>query len=515
MLADPARSGQGPLEYTVAVTRFTPGCYARPVVMNAGCAMIPFDSDRLTQSGLSRSRSRVQNLEETGAYPPAASLLPAVIVPGGPPAGHKRIDFLSPPRARGELGWLAHYRVLRLLGEGGMGIVFLAEDSLLSRPVALKVIRPEIADTAGIAQRFMREARATAAIQHDHIVTIYQVGQENGIPFLAMEYLKGMSLAEWLDRSHRPSVELVLRIGREIAAGLSAAHRHSLIHRDIKPANIWLEAPLGRVKILDFGMARSEREDVEITATGPVMGTPAFMAPEQARGEPAGTSSDLFSLGCLLYRLCTRRLPFEGGSVIAVLASISTETPPAPRNLNDGIPASLSVLIMRLLHKMPEARPVSAEVVLKELRSIERELLAERQNAESSEAASQMDIAGLNSQSAAKSLWRRARLNRRRGLKLAGAPSDSRPYWRRSWPRRSWASSWPRLARATTRSSRPNPRRPRPMSRSRSAGRATKDRRPRPGSTGCRGGCAARERKDRGPSAGSTGCRGRSPCGVG
>ena len=202
-----------------------------------------------------------------------------------------------------------------------MGLVFLAEDSLLSRPVALKVIRPEIADTPGIAQRFMREARATAAIKHDHIVTIYQVGQENGIPFLAMEYLKGMSLAQWFDRGHSPSVELVLRIGREIAAGLSAAHRHSLIHRDIKPANIWLEAPSGRVKILDFGMARSEREDVEITRSGAVMGTPAYMAPEQARGEPAGASSDLFSLGCVLYRLCTRRLPFEGESVIAVLTS--------------------------------------------------------------------------------------------------------------------------------------------------------------------------------------------------
>ncbi len=274
--------------------------------------MISFDSDRRTQSGPSRSRSGVQNLEETGTYPRAASLQSAVIVPGGLPAGHKRIDFLSPPRAPGELGWLAHYRVLRLLGEGGMGIVFLAEDSLLSRPVALRVIRPEIADTAGIAQRFIREARATAAIQHDHIVTIHQVGQENGLPFLAMEYLKGMSLADWLDRGHRPSMELVLRIGREIAAGLSAAHRRSLIHRDIKPANIWLEAPSGRVKILDFGMARSEREVALITSPGAVMGTPVFMAPEQTRGEPAGTSSDLFSLGCVLYRLCTRRLPFEG-----------------------------------------------------------------------------------------------------------------------------------------------------------------------------------------------------------
>ena len=301
---------------------------------------------------------------------------------GCPPTSHERVDFLSSPQPAGELGWLAHYRVLRLLGEGGMGLVYLAEDSLLSRPVALKVIRPEIADTPGIAQRFTREARATAAIKHDHIVTIYQVGQERGVPFLAMEYLKGMSLAQWLDRGHNPSVEVVLRIGREIATGLSVAHRHSLIHRDIKPANIWLEAPSGRVKILDFGMARSQREDIEITQTGAVMGTPAYMAPEQARGEPAGARADLFGLGCILYRLCTLRLPFEGDSVMAVLTSIWTQTPPAPRDLNDRIPARLNHLILRLLHKTPEARPVSAEAVVKELKSIERELLAERQNAE-------------------------------------------------------------------------------------------------------------------------------------
>ncbi len=136
--------------------------------------------------------------------------------------------------------------------------------------------------------------------------------------------------------------------------------------------NIWLEAPSGRVKILDFGMARSQREDVEIRRSGEVMGTPAYMAPEQARGEPAGAGSDLFSLGCVLYRLCTLRLPFEGNSVIAVLTSIATETPPAPRDLNDRIPASLSDLVMKLLHKMPEARPVSADVVVEELLSRSR-----------------------------------------------------------------------------------------------------------------------------------------------
>ena len=350
--------------------------------------MIPHDCDRKEPPAPSRNGlCGTHDPEETGSYPPGASWPPAATVPGGRSTIAERYDFLSPPQAAGELGWLAHYRVLRLLGEGGMGLVFRAEDSLLSRPVALKVIRPEIADTPGIAERFTREARATAAIKHDHIVTIYQVGQERGVPFLAMEYLKGMSLGQWLDRGHKPPVEIVLRISREIAAGLSAAHRHSLIHRDIKPANIWLEAPSGRVKILDFGMARSEREDVEITRTGTVMGTPAYMAPEQARGEPAGAGSDLFSLGCVLYRLSTLHLPFEGDSVMAVLTSISTKTPPAPRDLDDRIPAGLSDLIMRLLHKIPEARPVSAEVVVKELRIFERELLADRQKAELAAAA--------------------------------------------------------------------------------------------------------------------------------
>ncbi|HEX3451031.1 MAG TPA: serine/threonine-protein kinase, partial [Isosphaeraceae bacterium] len=345
--------------------------------------MIPDNSDRQTPTRPSRDGvGGAQDIEETGSYPPSASWWPTAPVADGPSTSHERFDFLSSPRADGEFGWLAHYRVLRLLGQGGMGLVFLAEDSLLARHVALKVIRPEIADAPGIALRFTREARATAAIKHDHIVTIYQVGQENGVLFLAMELLTGLSLAQWLDRGQIPSVELVLRIGREIAAGLSAAHRHGLIHRDIKPANVWLEAPSGRVKILDFGMARSVREDVEITRSGVVMGTPAYMAPEQARGEPANAGSDLFSLGCVIYRLCTCRLPFEGESVMAVLTALSTTTPRRPRDWRNELPPALDELVSRLLAKDPADRPESAEVVVKEIRTIERALFAERQKAE-------------------------------------------------------------------------------------------------------------------------------------
>ena len=226
-----------------------------------------------------------------------------------------------------------------------------------------------------------------AALKHDHIVTIYQVGQQHGVPFLAMEYLRGMSLYNWLDRGHKPAVDLVLRLGREIAAGLAAAHQRGLVHRDIKPANIWLEAPSGRVKILDFGLARAEGHDVQITNPGTTVGSPAYMAPEQARGEGGDASSDLFSLGCVLYLLCTRRLPFPGTTVVAVLTSLATDTPPAPRELNPAIPASLDELIMQLLAKRPADRPASARAVVEAIRSIERDLQAERPRAELAPAA--------------------------------------------------------------------------------------------------------------------------------
>src|SRR5262249_39665369 len=152
---------------------------------------------------------------------------------GASPEGY---DFLDPPRAPGELGWLAHYRVRRCIGEGGMGPGFEAEDTRLGPPGGLYGIRPGPTSARPVPQRVLLEARAMAALKHDHVVTIYQVGQQRGVPFLAMEYLRGMALSDWLDRGPRPSMDLVLRLGREIAAGLTAAHQRGLIHRDIKPA---------------------------------------------------------------------------------------------------------------------------------------------------------------------------------------------------------------------------------------------------------------------------------------
>src|SRR5262249_14162119 len=158
---------------------------------------------------------------------------------------------------------------------GGMGQVLLAEDTQLLRPVALKVMLPHLAAHASARQRFLREARSAAAVKHYHIVTIYEVGEDRGTAFIAMEYLRGSSLEQYLPSKGTPPIAHVLRIGREIAEGLAAAHERGLIHRDIKPANIWLEAPDGRIKLLDFGLARPQAEDAQITGTGAVLGTPS------------------------------------------------------------------------------------------------------------------------------------------------------------------------------------------------------------------------------------------------
>ena len=287
--------------------------------------------------------------------------------------------FLGPARGEGELGWLGPYRVRRLIGLGGMGLVFLAEDAELNREVALKVLRPELATTAVAAERFAREAKLAAAITHDHVITIYQVGHAGDVAFIAMEHLRGVSLQRWLDRGRKASVDFVLRLGREVATGLGAAHKIGLVHRDVKPANIWLEAPHGRVKLLDFGHARNLAEDVHLTRDGTILGTPTYMSPEQARGEPPDTSSDLFSLGCVLYRTWTGTLPFRGRTILGVLTALATHTPTLPSTVEPGRSALLDDLIMSLLAKDPADRPKSAQAVVEAIRTLEARLVNDRQ----------------------------------------------------------------------------------------------------------------------------------------
>jgi eukaryotic-like serine/threonine-protein kinase len=293
-------------------------------------------------------------------------------IPRAPTAPGGDLSFLSAPQGPDELGRLGHYRILEELGRGGMGLVLLAEDAKLRRPAALKVMLPRHAADAVAKERFLREARVAAQVKHDHIVTIYQVDEERAVPFIAMEFLQGMSLDAFLKAKGTPGISHVLRIGREIAEGLAAAHERGLVHRDVKPANVWLEAPHGRVKILDFGLARQQQEDAHLTGSGTVVGTPSYMSPEQARGERVDHRSDLFSLGGVLYTLCAGRPPFSGKTTMAVLTSLAIDQPPSVLQLNPVVAPALSELIDRLLSKRPDQRPASARAVAQALRALEK-----------------------------------------------------------------------------------------------------------------------------------------------
>jgi len=272
---------------------------------------------------------------------------------------------------------LGGFRLGRLLGAGGMGQVYEAHDERLGRRVAVKVIHPAIAADPRAKARFLREAKAAAAVEHDHVVPILEVGEDAGRLYLAMPYLKGESLHDRLRRPGPLPPADVVKIGREAAAGLAAVHAAGLVHRDVKPANLWLEVlPDGawRVKLLDFGLVRLDGPAGEaLSAPGEIVGTPAFMAPEQARGGAVDGRADLFGLGCVLYLLAAGRLPFDGDSPLAVLAALAAETPTPVGEVNPAVRPRLGRLIDRLLAKRPEDRPASAVEVIAELRAIERD----------------------------------------------------------------------------------------------------------------------------------------------
>jgi phosphate ABC transporter phosphate-binding protein len=304
------------------------------------------------------------------------SFLNTPVTPAGGRDDGGPFEFLAPPYGPDYLGWLSNYRVVKLLGAGGMGLVFQAEDSQLLRPVALKVVRPELAKNAALRERFLREAQAMAALKCDHIVVVHQVGEAGGLPFLAMEFLEGESLEQYFQKPVRPDVATVLRQGKEIALGLAAAHEHGLIHRDIKPANLFIEQSSGRVKILDFGLARPAKEASGLTEAGTILGTPHYMAPEQAVGGDISPRSDLFSLGCVLYRLLAGETPFAGGNTVAVLMATALNDPRPLREVNTAVPLPLADLVTRLLAKNPADRPASAAEVADALDAIARDLSA-------------------------------------------------------------------------------------------------------------------------------------------
>jgi serine/threonine protein kinase len=262
------------------------------------------------------------------------------------------LDATDDPNMLGRFGG---YEIAGVIGEGGMGIVLKGHEPSLNRYVAIKMLAPHLASNGAARQRFSREAQAAAAVLHENVIAIHRVDESQGLPYLVMPYIGGVSLQKRIDQEGPLPVPAILRIARQIAAGLAAAHAQGLVHRDVKPANILLERGVDRVTLTDFGLARAV-DDATLTRSGVIAGTPQYMAPEQARGEAIDGRSDLFSLGSVMYAMCTGRAPFRAETPFGILRRISDDEPRPIREINPMIPEWLETIVRKLHAKLPGDR---------------------------------------------------------------------------------------------------------------------------------------------------------------
>lgn len=288
----------------------------------------------------------------------------------GPRVEADSFQFFSPPRHPEMLGRLGRYDIERQIGAGGMGVVLKGFDTELNRPVAIKILARHLAHSGAARQRFAREAKAAAAVVHEHVVAIHNVETDDEFPFLVMQFVPGESLQTRVDREGPLDSKQILRIGIQAAAGLAAAHEQGVIHRDVKPANILLESSVERILLTDFGLARTV-DDASLTHTGIVTGTPHYMSPEQAGGESSDQRTDLFSLGSVLYFMATGHPPFRAERAMGVLHRICTDRHRPVWEENPDISDELSDVIDDLLQKKPSRRIQTAA----ELRNILAKLL--------------------------------------------------------------------------------------------------------------------------------------------
>ncbi len=298
--------------------------------------------------------------------PPPAAEAETAILRGEAHAADSDLAFLQPSTRADSRGRLGHFEILEVLGKGGFGIVFRAFDDVLQRVVAIKVLASALAATSSARKRFLREARAAAQVRHENVVQIYAI-EEQPLPYLVMEFIPGETLQQRLDRTDPFEAAEVAAIGRQMAAGLAAAHAAGLIHRDVKPANVLIESgPQLRVKVTDFGLARAA-DDASLTQTGVVTGTPLYMSPEQARGDALDHRTDLFSLGSVLYALTTGQPPFRASNTLAVLKRVSEDAPRPIAQTAPKAPGWLCRVIGRLMEKDPARRYQNAAEVAEAL----------------------------------------------------------------------------------------------------------------------------------------------------
>lgn len=266
------------------------------------------------------------------------------------------------------------YEILSRLGAGGMSVVFTARDHVLDRQVAIKFLSSELENSQTARQRFLREAKSAAAVEHDYIVPIYSADEVDGFPFLVMSLIEGQSLQQRIDESHPIPVEKVIHTGIQIAKGLAAFHTRNLVHRDLKPSNILLQAPDERVRITDFGLAKCT-DDSQLTKSGTILGTPNYMSPEQALGQQVDYRSDIYGLGAVLYASITRRAPFEAPTSLKILDQLRNQTPNSILNLKPETPHWLVEVIEKLMARDPNDRYQNATEIIEALSSPSQQLI--------------------------------------------------------------------------------------------------------------------------------------------
>jgi tRNA A-37 threonylcarbamoyl transferase component Bud32 len=264
------------------------------------------------------------------------------------------------------------YRLVRHIARGGMAEVYVAEDQLLNRTVAVKVLFPELAHDEAFVERFRREARAAASLNHHNIVSVYDFGEDEGSWFIVMEYVEGRNLRDIIRSEGQLDPPRAAALAAEVAAALAAAHAQGIIHRDVKPANVLIAADAGTVKVADFGIARAAGARQGLTMPGTVLGTATYLSPEQAQGAEVDFRTDVYSLGMVLYEMLAGKPPFTGDSPVAIAYQQLSQTAPPPSTHNADVPPPLDAIVMRAMSKNPDDRQATAEEIREELLAIDR-----------------------------------------------------------------------------------------------------------------------------------------------